>query len=266
MWWQYYSPTPYIFHIGPININWYGLIMVLAIVVAGFLSRKKLNQDHVINYRQFEDLFFYAVVFGLLGARIGHVLFEFDYYLLRPQDIVKIWQGGLSLYGSLLGGVLAVWYWAKKRKINFFYISDRVLPFFALAQAIGRWGNYFNQELFGKATDAWWGIYIAPENRPPLFYNQSHYHPTFFYESVLDLSLFIFLFLLSKKNPKTKIITFSYLAFYALIRFFMEFVRIDDTKIILGLRVPQFVSLVVFLAAVIVLLSLRTRSLSNSKK
>lgn len=266
MWWQYYSPTPHIFHIGSINVNWYGVIMVLAIIVAGFLARKKLNQDHIISYRQFEDLFFYAVIFGLLGARLGHVLFEIDYYIARPQDVIKIWQGGLSLYGSLAGGALAVWYWVKKRKINFFSISDRILPFFALAQSIGRWGNYFNQELFGKATDSWVGIYIAPENRPPLLYSQDHYQPAFFYESILDLLLFIFLWRRSKKPYQPKTMTFYYLAGYALVRFFMEYIRLDTTGHVFGLRVPQFLSLLVFLGAITILLLLRHRSLSNGKK
>lgn len=263
MWWQHFDPSPHIFHIGPLNINWYGVLMVLAILVAANLSRKKLKKDGVINYRQFEDLFFYAVVFGLIGARLGHVLFEIKYYLLAPQDIIKIWQGGLSLYGSIVGGALAVWYWTKKRKINFFTISDRILPYFALAQSIGRWGNYFNQELFGRATSGWWGIYIAPENRPLGLYNQSYYQPVFFYESILDLLLFVFLWWRSKKSYQPQTITFYYLAGYALIRFFMEFIRIDITSHILGLRLPQFLSLLVFLGAIVFLAK---GSLSKLKK
>ncbi len=266
MWWQSYSPTTYIFHISSVSINWYGLILVTAMIVAAYFARKKLAQDKIISYRQFEDLFFYAVVFGLLGARIGHVLFEIDHYIAYPQEIVQIWRGGISLYGSLVGGSLAVWWWCKKYKIKFLHISDRILPFFALAQSIGRWGNYFNQELFGHPTDAWWGIYIAPANRPLIFYNQNTFQPAFFYESLLDLSLFILLFWLSKKNLKNGQITYVYIMGYSLIRFVMEFVRIDNTAMIASLRIPQLLSIILFLVAVYLLFFRTFKTLPNSQK
>lgn len=253
MWWQTYSPQAQIFHIGSINVNWYGLILVTAIVLAGYLARKKLAQDKIISHRQFEDLFFYAVIFGLIGARIGHVLFEFDYYLGHPSEIVQIWHGGISLYGSLLGGALAVWWWCRKYKIKFLQISDRILPFFALAQSIGRWGNYFNQELFGHPTDSWLGIYIEPAKRPLMYYGQSHFQPAFFYESLLSLALFVALYKYSKKRSIAGQVTCLYVVGYALIRFFMEFIRIDDTASFGAWRVPQILSAVLFLLGLYVL-------------
>lgn len=266
MWWQEYSPQAQILSIGNISINWYGLILVTAIVVAGGLARKKLAKDGIINHRQFEDLFFYAVIFGLLGARIGHVLFEFEYYRLNPQEIIKIWRGGISLYGSLLGGALAVWWWCKKYKISFLKISDRILPFFALAQGIGRFGNYFNQELFGRPTDSWFGIYIAPVNRPAIFYSQNTFQPTFFYESLLNIFLFIVLLIVSRKKLSTGVMTYLYIMGYTFIRFFMEFIRIDDTAMLYGLRVPQILSLVFFLLALYLLRYSLPRALPNSQK
>lgn len=266
MWWQDYSPKAQVFHIGSISVNWYGLILVIAIVVAAYLARKKLAKDKIINHRQFEDLFFYAVIFGLVGARIGHVLFEFSYYRLHPQDIVKIWRGGISLYGSLLGGAVAVWWWCKKYKVSFLKIADRILPFFALAQGIGRWGNYFNQELFGKPTDSWWGIFIEPANRPAIFYEQSHFHPAFFYESLLNIALFIFLLIVSKKNLSAGKVTFFYIIGYTLIRFFMEFVRIDDTAMIGILRIPQVLSVLFFMLAIYLWTFGRFRTLPNTQK
>jgi phosphatidylglycerol:prolipoprotein diacylglycerol transferase len=266
MWWQEYSPQAQIFHIGNINVNWYGVILVLAIVVAGYLARKKLAESGVINHRQFEDLFFYAVIFGLLGARVGHVLFEFDYYIAHPQDIIKIWNGGISLYGSLLGGALAVAWWCKKYKIKFLQISDRILPFFALAQGIGRWGNYFNQELFGQPTTGWWGIYISPERRPLMYYQQSYFQPAFFYESILNLLLFVGLLLVARKKHSEGKITFLYIIGYSLIRFFMEFIRIDDATMVGALRVPQVISLLFFLLGLGALFYWPIKTLSNSKK
>ncbi len=266
MWWQEYSPQAQIFSMGQISINWYGLILVTAIVVAGVLSRKKLAKDGIINYRQFEDLFFYAVIFGLLGARIAHVFFELDYYITQPQDIIKIWQGGISLYGSLLGGALAVWWWCKKYKIKFLQISDRILPFFALAQGIGRWGNYFNQELFGQSTNAWFGIYIAPANRPLMFYGQDTFQPTFFYESMLNMTLFIVLLLVGRKKLSNGTMTYFYIMGYTLIRFFMEFIRIDDAVTLGFLRLPQILSLLFFLLALYLLKYYHPKALPNSQK
>lgn len=266
MWWQEYSPQAQIFSLGQISVNWYGLILVTAIVVAGVLARKKLAQDGIINHRQFEDLFFYAVIFGLIGARVAHVLFELEYYMSQPQDIIKIWQGGISLYGSLLGGALAVWWWCKKYKVNFLQIADRILPFFALAQGIGRWGNYFNQELFGQPTNSWMGIYISPENRPLIFYSQNTFQPTFFYESLLNIILFIVLLIVSRKKLFTGTMTYLYIMGYTFIRFFMEFIRIDNTAMVSVLRLPQVLSLVFFLLALYLLKYRSHRALPNSQK
>jgi phosphatidylglycerol:prolipoprotein diacylglycerol transferase len=266
MWWQEYSPQAQIFSFGPINVNWYGLILVTAIIIAGGLARKKLAKDNIISHRQFEDLFFYIVIFGLIGARIAHVLFELDYYIQYPKEIIQIWHGGISLYGSLVGGALAAWWWCKKYKIKFLQISDRILPFFALAQAIGRWGNYFNQELFGQPTNSWFGIYIAPANRPLIFYNQNIFQPTFFYESLLNIALFIYLFLASKKRLSTGKITYFYILGYTFIRFFMEFIRVDNTAILGPLRVPQVLSAFFFLVALYLLFYRTPKTLPNSQK
>lgn len=266
MWWQEYSPQAQIFSIANIHINWYGLILAMAIVLAAYFARQKLAKDSIINYRQFEDLFFYTVVFGLIGARVGHVFFEWSHYRVHPQEIVQIWRGGISLYGSLAGGALAAWWWCKKHRLSLLQVSDRILPFFALAQSLGRWGNYFNQELFGRPTDSIFGIYIDPVNRPLLFYSSSHFHPAFFYESILDFSLFIFLWLSSKKGLKDGRITAFYIMGYALIRFFMEFVRVDNTAMLGVLRLPQVLSLVFFLGALYFLIYRPTSVLPNYKK
>jgi len=263
MWWQDFSPPAKIFELGAISVNWYGVLLVAGIVVAGFLARKKLAQDAIINHRQFEDLFFYAVIFGLLGARLGHVLFELSYYQLHPEEIIQIWRGGISLYGSFLGGALAVWWWCKKYKIKFLHISDRILPFFALAQSIGRWGNFFNQELFGRPTTSGWGIYIDPSHRPLQFYQHSYYQPAFFYESVLNFILFVILIGLAKKRQPDGRMTYWYIMGYSLIRFFMEFIRIDATAMIGIFRVPQLLSLLFFFAGLYLLLRWPRRTLSK---
>lgn len=266
MWWQEYNPQAQIFSLGSIHINWYGLILVLAIVAAAYLARQKLAKDSVMTDRQFEDLFFYLVIFGLIGARVAHVVFEWQYYSLHPQEIVQIWRGGISLYGSLLGGILAAWWWSRKNSIKLLKISDRILPFFALAQSVGRWGNYFNQELFGRPTDSILGIYIDPVHRPLLFYNYSHFQPAFFYESVLDFILFFVLWRLSKKRLLDGKITYFYIIGYTAIRFFMEFVRVDNTAMLGFLRLPQILSMALFFGALYFLVRRPISTLPKSQK
>jgi phosphatidylglycerol---prolipoprotein diacylglyceryl transferase len=249
MFWQSYLPDAIFFSVGPIHVHWYGLILILAILAAAWQSRKYFLKRDIINLSQFEDLVFYIIIFGLIGARFGHVVFfEFSYYLQNPIDIFKVWQGGLSIQGALLFGFLTVVIWARQHKIDFWRLVDGLILAVPLGQVIGRWGNYFNQELFGKPVS--WGIPIAPSNRVEGYQEFVYFQPAFFYESLLNLILFIVLYKLAfKKSLKKGLLTLIYLASYGLIRFFMEFVRIDDTLLINAWRLPQMISLALILSA-----------------
>lgn len=255
MFWQDYFPQPIIFSFGSLAVRWYGLILVAAIIIAAWYVRKHLAKKSVLSKNKFEDLLFYTIIFGLVGARFGHVVFfNFDYYLNNLGDIIKIWHGGLSIHGALLFGLLTVIYWARKHKINFWRLTDVAVPAVALGQAIGRWGNYFNQELYGRPTTGWWGIPIESANKIAGYQKYYLFHPTFFYEFVLNLILFFILHkLLNKGKLKTGILTLIYFGSYSLIRFLMEFVRIDDTLLVAGLRLPQVISfaVIVLVAALI---------------
>lgn len=248
-----------------IKIHWYGFFMVLAIFsalqISLFLGRKyKINKDDLFN------LFFYLVVFGVIGARIYDVFLEWRYYINNPFDIVKIWQGGLAIHGAILAGIIVLYFFVKNKKIrglegkvfwdDFFSLSFLIVPGLALGQAIGRFGNYFNQELFGRPTSLPWGIPINILNRPIKFVSYQFFHPTFLYESLGSFIIFIFLLFLHFyffKKRKIKflskfLITASYLILYSALRFSLEFVRIDFAPKLLGLRFPQAMSVaVVFL-------------------
>ncbi len=252
LFWQTFSPPRIAFHLGTVTVYWYGLILVLAILAAFFQARPYFIKRSVLSQAQLDDLFFYIIIAGLLGARLGHALFfNFSYYWHYPADIIKIWQGGLSIQGALFFSLLTLWWWARKNKVSFWQISDQLVPAVALGQAIGRWGNYFNQELYGRPSESSLGIFIAPANRLAGFENQELFQPTFFYESVLNLLLFLFLRRLLKKGDQQKgRLALVYFGGYSLIRFLMEFIRIDPTPIVLGLRLPQLISLFVFLAAI----------------
>lgn len=253
--WQTFIPARLAFHIGSISVHWYGLILVSAILAGFFYVRPYFIKKSILSHAQVDDLFFYVIMAGLVGARLGHVLFfNFSYYFHQPLDIFKIWQGGLSIQGALFFALLVLWRWSKQNKVSLWQLTDYMVPAVALGQAIGRWGNYFNQELYGRPTDGWWGIAIAPLNRVPGYENYDLFQPTFFYESLFSLVLFLLLRkLLKAGGHKTGLLTLIYLGGYSLIRLLMEFVRIDPTPIVLGLRLPQLISAVLIIIVLFIL-------------
>lgn len=238
-----FVPNPILLSIGGISIHYYGLILVLAFIVSGIYSRKVLLNKSLLSKKKIEDLFFYLIIFGLLGARLFHVFFfEWEYYSMNIIDIIKIWNGGLAIQGAIISGLITLYIFCKKNKLNFFNISDNIVPFLALGQFIGRWGNYFNQELYGKPTNSWYGIFIELENRVLGYEHFNYFYPTFFYESILNLILFIILINILKIK-KLGLATLSYLLGYSIIRFGLEYIRIDEAPLIFNIRAPQFLSL-----------------------
>lgn len=249
-----YLPSPILINFGPIKIYWYGLIMVAAILTGGFVAEKVAAKYYGIDKKHIWDLLFYLIIFGILGARIYEVLFvNWNYYRDNLSDIYKIWQGGLAIHGAIIAGAIVVWIYGKINKINLRLLFDIAAIGLVLGQAIGRWGNYFNQELFGLPTNLPWGIPIALENRPEDFLSFTHFHPTFLYESIGCLLIFFILLLVLKiKNKYSKkdyyffngFIALTYLILYPLLRFFLEFIKIDYTPVYFGLRLPQIISFI----------------------
>jgi phosphatidylglycerol:prolipoprotein diacylglycerol transferase len=252
-----YVPSRILISFGPIDVYWYGVFIVLSIL-AGIGVAIKLAEYHKINKDNIVDLIFYLIVGGIIGARLYHILLEFSYYRDNPLDMFKIWQGGLAIHGALIAGILILWLYVRQHKLNFWQLGSIIVTGLALAQAIGRWGNYFNQELFGFPTNLPWGIPIEPINRITEFYNAQYFHPTFLYESFGSLGIFIILiilhfFYLKGRIKNLKIILVSYLLLYSLLRFIMEYIRIDTTPILFGWRLPQLLSLAVFLITTVYL-------------
>lgn len=250
-----FHPQPILISFGPVNIYWYGLFMVLAILTAIYVTLKLTGYNN-IKKEIIIDLVFWLIIFGLIGARIYHIFLESPYYLANPLAILKVWQGGLAIHGAIIGGLIAILYFAKKYKHNFWQITALIAPGLVLAQAIGRWGNYFNQELFGYPTDLPWGIPIDLTHRPWQYLNYEYFHPAFLYESIGNLLIFIILiYLYFNKRVTTRLPdgqgyelrVMSYLFLYSGLRFFTEFIRIDATPAIFGLRFPQLLSLLIIL-------------------
>ena len=234
--------------------NLYGLLISLSILCCILVVHSLIkNEDEEI----FWGVAFWTIVGGIVGARLYHVLSNFQLYFSNPATIFEIWKGGLGIWGAIAGGIVGAIIFLKTRHQKILYWLDLMAVVVPLGQAIGRWGNFFNQEIFGKPTALPWGIYISPQNRPAQFASFQNFHPLFLYESVLDLILFGILFSLfvcrvpqTGEVPQKKyrekvpagIFTALYLGGYSVIRIFLEYLRISPWTIA-GLNVSQCVSI-----------------------
>lgn len=254
-----FRPNPIIFSIGPVNLYWYGFFISLGIAL-GLIIALKLAKRRQIASDLIWGLLFWLLSAGFVGARLYHILIDWQYYLARPFEIFKFWRGGLALHGAIFGSLLALIIFAKKYRLSFWQLADILAPAVALGQTIGRWGNYFNQELYGLPTNLPWGIPIEPANRPLDYLNFSYFHPTFLYESILNLIIFLILFGLhflkikqNKKIPRGNIFLI-YLILYSAVRFFLEFIRLDESYVVFNLRLAQIVSLLIIFISFLLLL------------
>ncbi len=257
------APDPVAFTIANLEIRWYGIMIAIALVagilVAYFVARYRgKREEEIINFAPF------AVISGVIGARLIHVAVNFSYYAANPAYIFAMRRGGLAIQGVMLGGLVALFIFCKVRKIYFWTWTDLIAPALVLGQAIGRWGNYFNQEAFGMPTDLPWAIYIEPAYRPIQYASAEYFHPTFFYESMANLVLFALLLLMHrfyKRNPDRLpdgLIICAYLAFYALYRTFIEAYRVDSTYI--GpIRAVYLLNIIAVVLAIIIANNLVTR-------
>jgi len=260
-----FHPSPILISLGPINIYWYGVSIVLgilsAIAVAIYLAKPyNLKPETII------DLAAWLIIGGLVGARLYDIGLEWQYYSAQPLDILKVWQGGLAIHGAIIGGLIALWLYAKKYQQNFWQLAAIVATSLPLAQAVGRWGNYFNQELFGYPANLPWGIPIDLIHRPFGYLNFEYFQPTFLYESLGNLIIFIILifFHFHKRATSYELQVTSYLFMYSSLRFTTEFFRLDATPVIFGLRFPQLISLLIIIFCLIYFIVKFSRKISQN--
>lgn len=229
---------PKVINLGPLTLHLYGLIIAIAVFL-GWLLAKKRAYLYKIPQALFDDPVLIIPLFlAIVGARVYHVADYWEIYSKNLPSIFAIQNGGLGIWGSLIGILAGFWIVAKVKKLDLLSILDLAAPSILLGQSIGRFGNFINQEAFGPPTSAPWGVYISPENRPAQFLSSSHFHPTFFYEAALDFIFFIILLYLSKKSivkDQMSIVNGQlfalYLIFYSTGRFIAEFWRIDTATI-----------------------------------
>ena len=233
---------PVAFWIGPVGVRWYGLLIALSFVPAWLVAqpervRAGLAADDLV------DLALLGIPLGLVGARLGYVLQNLDYFALHPLDMLRTRMGGLSIHGVLVGAALAILWLARRRRLDAAVLADVVAPSMLLAQAIGRWGNFFNREVLGYPTERPWGLYVPEAMRPPGYEAAAYFHPAFLYESILALVGVVGLLAYRRRvRRRPGELAALYLVVYSTVRWGVEWVRIGE-PLAMGMTLAQWVSL-----------------------
>ena len=230
--------------------------MAFAIAVGVLVSDWAGTKFFALKKETIIDLAPYLIIFGIIGARLYYCILSYDFYLRFPTEIIAIRHGGISIHGAILGGLIGLWIFAKRHKINPVKLCDVSAIGLSLAQAIGRWGNFFNSEAFGAPTNLPWKLYIAPQYRPIPYQEYQYFHPAFLYESILDVVIFVILLALVKtgKLKKDGNLALIYLILYSIVRIIVEMFRLDSVKYIFGMPVAIFVSIGIIIISVALLI------------
>ena len=237
-----------------LGIKWYSIIIVFCIILALIWCKFK-SKKYDIDFDELLNLFIILIPTVIICARLYYVIFNLDYYLKYPIEILNIRAGGLAIYGGIIGGIIASYIYCRIRKINVLNLLDCIAPILALSQGIGRWGNFINSEAYGTETNLPWKMGIV-ENGVEKFV-----HPTFLYESIGTVIIFIILTILQNKSKFEGQIAYTYLALYSLLRFFIEGLR-ADSLMLFNFRISQILSLIIFVLSIGIIVE----SISKSKR
>ncbi len=260
------SPPSGTVHLGPLQLNAYGAMIALGVMASVWLAGRRMEERGVGTRDDMGAIAMIAVPVGIVGARLYHVVTDWQRFENNLGAIVQVWKGGLGIWGGIAFGTVAGVWFAKRKGLSVGLLLTCVAPALPLAQAIGRWGNWFNQELFGRPTTLPWALEVSASTANAAGYaTGTTFHPTFLYESLACGALSLALLYLDKKVPMRPGRLFCfYTAGYTLFRFFIEGIRIDEAHHVGGLRLNQWVSLVVFAVSVLVIIATRQRDLQES--
>lgn len=257
------SPSSGSLEIFGLKLNAYGLMIALGVIVAVRIAGKRAERAGSGGVEEFSSIALWAVPAGVIGGRIYHVITDFDRFRGNWADALKLWEGGLGIWGGIALGVMVGAWRAKKMGLDVPVVVTAAVPGIAVAQAIGRWGNWFNQELFGRPTDLPWALEVSGEIAVKAGYLPgTTFHPTFLYESIGNFALAALLVFVVERRfkPAPGHLLAWYAAGYTFLRFFVEGLRVDPAREAGGLRLNQWVSIVVFVASVIWIVDNRRRS------
>lgn len=247
-----------VIHLGLFNLRWYGVILATAILAAYFYIRKQAWRFG-ISQGDVDDYSFWVVILGILGARVYYVLFSWSYFVHNLSEIYQIWHGGISIYGGVLVVLLFTYFYARKKAYRFNQLFDLAACGLPLAQAIGRFGNFINQEAFGTPTSLPWKMYVEPAHRPVSLIQYNFFHPAFLYEAILDLAVFFVLRKLAGKS-RSGLIGWTYLGLYSLGRFFVEGIRLDSF-FLKGFRVDQLIAIMLVIISGIMIFRIQRKQI-----
>lgn len=254
------------FELGPFTVYWYGIIIGMGILLGWLLATresKKLGLPQDI----FSDLLLWVIPISIISARIYYVIFKWDYFSQNQMDIIAIWEGGIAIHGALIGGVITAIVFAKKKKVSFWKLADIAAPSIILGQAIGRWGNFMNQEAHGTEVTR---TFLENLNLPEFIINQMYikgvyYHPTFLYESIWNAIGCAILLILRKFNLRRGELFLTYVSWYSVGRFFVEGLRTDSLMLTDSLRIAQIFSLVLIGVAILLMWFRRQKGFAKNR-
>lgn len=244
------SIDPIAFSLGPIHVRWYGVIIAAGILLAFLVGQREMVKRG-LHPEFLTDLLIWAVPLSIIGARIYYVLFQWDYYKAHPGDIIQIWNGGIAIHGALIAAVIVAYIFTKRRNTPFLKVADILAPSILIGQAVGRWGNFINQEAHGGEVSRKFleNLFIPDWIINQMYIDGAYYHPTFLYESMWSLVGIIILLLLRRVNLVRGELFFFYMIWYSVGRYFIEGMR-TDSLVTNGLRAAQLVSIIAIILAV----------------
>ncbi|MBX9954296.1 prolipoprotein diacylglyceryl transferase [Peribacillus simplex] len=258
--------NPIAIDLGPIQVHWYGLIIGFGVLL-GLIIALRESERRGLDKEIFTDLILFAVPIAIISARIYYVIFQWEYYSQNPGDIIKIWNGGIAIHGALIGSVLTAIVFAKVKKVSFWKLVDIAAPSLLLGQAIGRWGNFMNQEAHGgEITRSFLENMHLPEfiiNQ--MYINGTYYHPTFLYESIWNILGVIILLSLRKVNLRRGELFLTYVIWYSIGRYFVEGLRTDSLMLTESLRIAQVISIVLVAVAIALVVYRRVRGHADKR-
>ncbi|WP_407270672.1 prolipoprotein diacylglyceryl transferase [Radiobacillus sp. PE A8.2] len=254
------------FELGPLTVYWYGIIIAFGAFL-GFIIAQRESEKRGLPKDTFSDLLIIAIPIAIISARIYYVAFQWDQYRNNLGDVFAIWEGGIAIHGALIGATLTGYFFSKVKKVSFWKLVDIAAPSIILGQAIGRWGNFMNQEAHGGLVTRGFleGLYLPEFIINQMYIEGVYYHPTFLYESIWNLIGFVLLLSLRKVNLRRGELFFSYIIWYSIGRFFIEGMRTDSLMLTESLRIAQVISIVLVIVSIIAIIYRRKTGLANKR-
>ena len=241
-------------NIGSITINLYSLCILFGVIIAYIVIMKEAKRKQIDNDIMF-NIIFYGILAGIIGARLYYVIFNFEYYRYHLDEIIKIWHGGLAIHGGIIGGFIVVYLYSKKKNISLLKLTDTILPGVLIAQAFGRWGNFFNQEAYGISVskELLHNLLVPNFIIEGMHINGLYYLPTFYFESIFCILGFILILILRRKIKFNGFSTAFYLIWYGSLRFVIEYFR-NDSLMLFNIKVAMIVSAIMILIGIIIII------------